>query len=91
MNVYGYDPKVKLKHACIINVTITYTEPEKGQVAILLTNQAIEKKGLDHHIVCPMQCGMNGVLIDEVAKFLAPIPSETMHAIQITNLFNATT
>ena len=33
---------------------------------------------------------MNGVLINEVPKFLAPIPSETMHAIQLKNIFNAT-
>ena len=33
---------------------------------------------------------MKDVLIDEVPKFLALIPSETMHAIQIENLFDAT-
>ena len=37
-----------------------------------------------------MQCHMNGVLIDEVPKFLAAIPSETTHAIQIENPFDAT-
>ena len=30
---------------------------------------------------------MNGVLIDEVPKFLAPIHNETIHAIQIVNPF----
>ena len=33
---------------------------------------------------------MNGVLIDEVPKFLAPVPHETMHAIQLENPFDAT-
>ena len=37
-----------------------------------------------------MQGCMNGVLIDEVPKFLAPIPIETMHAIQVLNPFDAT-
>ena len=30
------------------------------------------------------------MLIDKVPKFLASIPSETMHAIQITNPFDVT-
>ena len=32
---------------------------------------------------------MNGVLIDNIPKFLA-VPSETMHAIQLENPFDAT-
>ena len=47
-------------------------------------------KGLDHHLLCPMQCHMNGVLIDEVPKFLAPVLSETTHATQLENSFDAT-
>ena len=53
VNVYGYDPKVGLKHACTVHATVAYTESETGQV-ILLINQAIESKGLDHHLFCPM-------------------------------------
>ena len=37
-----------------------------------------------------MQCFMNGVWIDEVPKFLAPIPSETTHAVKIEDTFDAT-
>ena len=47
-------------------------------------------KGLDHHLLCLMQCCMNCVLIYEVPKFLAPNPSETTHAIQLVNPFDAT-
>ena len=47
-------------------------------------------KDLDHYLFCPMQCHMNGVLIHEVLKFLAPIPKETTHAKQIVNPFDAT-
>ena len=61
MNVYGYDPKAGLKHACTVDATVAYTEPETGQVVILLINQAIEMKGLGHHVLCLMQCCTNGV------------------------------
>ena len=78
MNIFGYDPKSESKHTHIVDAATANTEPETDQVVILLLNQAIEMKGLNHHLLCQMQCCMNGVLIDEVPKFLAPIPSETI-------------
>ena len=90
LTFYGYDPKTGLMYGCVVNATVAYTVPETGQVVILSINQAIEMKGLDQYFLFPMQCCMNGVLIDEVLMFLAPIPSETTHAIQIENLFDAT-
>ena len=50
----------------------------------------IEMKGLNHHLLYLMQCNVKGVLIIEVPKFLAPVPSETMHAIKLENPFDAT-
>ena len=90
VNVYGYDPKAGSKHTCIFNVTVAYTVPKTDQVVILSINQATEMKGLNHHLLLPMQCHVNGVLINEVPKFLAPIPSETMHAIKIKSPIDAT-
>ena len=68
VNVFGYNPKVRSKHACIVDATVTYTKPETSQVVIFLINQVIEMKGLNHNLLCPMQCCMNSVLIDEVPK-----------------------
>ena len=82
-NVYGYNPKAGLKHARVVDAAVTYKVPETGQVVFLSIYQAIEIKSFNHHLLCPMQCCMNGMLKDEVPKFLALIPSGTMHAIQI--------
>ena len=90
MNVYGYNPKAGSKHARIVNAAVAYTFPETGQVIILSINQAIKMKGLDNHLLCLMQCCMNGVLINDFPKFPAPTPSEIMHAIQVENPFDAT-
>ena len=90
LNVYEYNLKVGSKHAHIIDAIVAYTEPETGQVFILLLKQAIEINRLNHHLLCPMQCCMNGVLMDEVPNFLAPVTSEMMHAIQIENPFDTT-
>ena len=78
MNVYGYDAEAGLKCTCEVNAAVAYTLPETHQIFNLSINQVFEMKGLVHHLLCPMQCHVNGVLIDEVPKFLAPIPSETM-------------
>ena len=77
-------------HAHIVYAALAYNDSQTGQVIIFLINQALQMKSLNYHLLCPMKCHMNGVLIDEVPKFLAPIPSETTYAIQIENPFNAT-
>ena len=38
-----------------------------GQVFILLIDQAMGIKSNDHHLLCTMQCGMNGVVINKVS------------------------
>ena len=47
-------------------------------------------RGLAHHLLCPKQCCLNGVVIDKVLKFLAPILHETRHALQLQTPFDAT-
>ena len=45
--------------------------------------------GLVNHLLCPMQCHLNGVQINEVPKFLAETPSERTYAIELVDPFNA--
>ena len=87
--VFGYDSKVRSKFACMVHAAVNYDEPIIGHVFILLINQVIETKGHDHCLLCPMQCSMKSVVIDEVSKLLVPILSETTHAILIINPFDA--
>ena len=74
VNVFEYDPKTWSRHSCLVNAAIAYTEPETGQVVILLINQALEMKSLNHHLLCTIQCYVNGDMIDKVPKFEAPYP-----------------
>ena len=64
LNVYGHDPKAGLKHVHIVNAGVAHDQPKTHQVVIFVINQEIKMKGLNHHLLCPMQCCMNGVLID---------------------------
>ena len=87
INVYNYNPKDR--SAKTVDVTVGYQDPQSGQKFILIINQAICIDGLENHSICPMQCHLNGVHISEVPKFLAESPSETTHAIELVNSFNA--
>ena len=54
-----------------------------------MINQAICIDGLVNHRLCPMHCHLNGVQINEALKFLAETPSETTHAIELVQPFDA--
>ena len=45
-----------------------------------MIKQAIFINGLESHLLCLMQCHLNGVHISEVPKFLADSPGGTTHA-----------
>ena len=53
-----------------------------------MINQAININGLESHLLCPMQCHLNGMYISEVPKFLVESPSEMAHAIELTKPFS---
>ena len=70
-----------IKRAPIVDAAVAYDDPKSGETYILVINQAIHIPEMTHNLLCPMQCRMNDVLIDEVPKFLAPQPSDTTHSI----------
>ena len=88
VNVYSYDTKDGHRSAKTVDAAVGYQDPQSGQKFILVINTAVCKDGLVNHLLCPMQCCLNGVHISEVPKFLAETPSETTHAIELVNPFN---
>jgi hypothetical protein len=51
----------------------------------LIINQAIHIPHLDHHLLCPMQCRVNDVTVNDLPKFLAADPTDQMHALTLTD------
>jgi hypothetical protein len=49
----------------------------------LVINQAIHIPHLHHHLLCPMQCRVNDVIVDNTPKFLTSDPTDHMHALTI--------
>ena len=49
-----------------------------------MINQAIHNNGIEDHLLCTIQCHLNGVHVSEVPNFLAESSSMTTQAIQQT-------
>jgi len=59
-----------------------------GEVYHIVINQALHIPHLDHHLLCPMQCRVNDLIIDEMPNFLAHDPTDHMHALTIRDPHN---
>jgi hypothetical protein len=79
--VEGYDPFLGTKTYATISRALAYDDPVTGKVYHLVINQAIHIPHLDHHLLCPMQCRVNDVIVN--AMFLTSDPTDHMHALTI--------
>ncbi len=79
--VKGYDPTLGTKTYATVSGVLAYDDPVTGEVYHLVFNQAIHIPHLDHHLLCPMQCQVNDVVVDDMPKFLAPDPTDITHAL----------
>ncbi len=48
-----------------------------------MINQAIHIPHLDHHLICPMQCQVNDMTVNNTPKFLMCGPTDHMHVLTI--------
>ncbi len=67
--VEGYDPSLGTKTYATISGALAHDDPVTGKVYHLVINQAIHIPHLDHHLLCPMQCQVNDVVVDNTLKF----------------------
>ena len=78
--VEGYDPSLGTKTYATVSRVLAYDDPVTGKVYHLVINQAIHIPHLDHHLLCPMQCRVNDVVVDNTPKFWRQTPLTTcMH------------
>ncbi len=81
--VVGYDLSLGTKTYATVSGALAYDDPVTGEVYHLVINQAIHIPHLDHHLLCPMQCRVNDVIVDNTPKFLMSDPTDHMHALTI--------
>ncbi len=81
--IEGYDPSLCTKTYAIVSKGRAYDDPKTGEVYHLVINQAIHIPHLDHHLLCPMQCQVNDVIVNNMPKFLMSDPTDHTHALTI--------
>ena len=65
VTVYGYYRALGAQYFCTVSAIFGYIDPKRGQTYHLVIHQAIEVPHLVHSLICPMQCQMSGVDINE--------------------------
>ncbi len=84
----GYDESLGSKTYQTVSGVVAYDYPQTGRMLHLIINQAIHIPHLDHHLLCPMQCCVNDVIVNNLSKFFATDPTDQTHALTLTNPYN---
>jgi hypothetical protein len=72
VSILGYNPALGLKtYETVSSAVAYYDDPLNGETYHLVINQAIHVPHLDHHLLCPMQCRVNDMIVNDLPKFLA--------------------
>jgi hypothetical protein len=85
ISIVGYDESLGSKTYQTMSGVVSYDDPQTGRTLHLIINQAIHIPHLDHHLLCPMQCRVNDVIVDDLPKFLATDPTDQTHALTLTD------
>jgi hypothetical protein len=85
VSVVGYDESLGSKTYQTVSGVVAYDDPQTRRTLHLIINQAIHIPHLNHHLLCPMQCRVNDVTINNLPKFLAANPTDQTHALTITD------
>jgi hypothetical protein len=81
----GYDESLGSKTYKTVSGVVAYTDPKTGRMLHLVIHQAIHVPHLDHHLLCPMQCCVNDVIVNKMPKFLASEPTDQTHALTVAD------
>jgi hypothetical protein len=85
VSVVGYDESLESKTYQTISGVVAYDDPQTGRTLHLIINQAIHIPHLDHHLLCPMQCCVDDVIVNNLPKFLTADPTNQTHVLTVTN------
>ena len=81
VNVQGYDSSLGVKQYSTISGALAHVNPFTGLKYHLIVHQAIHMPDLDHHLLCPMQCCANGVVINKCPRIYCREPTQESHDI----------
>jgi hypothetical protein len=76
VSIVGYDEFLRSKTYQTVSGVVPYDDPQTGRTLHLIINQAIHIPHLDYHLLCPMQCRVNDVTVNDLPKFLVANPTD---------------
>jgi len=85
VDVSGFSTALGSIELPIISGAVVYDHPITGKVYILVFHQAIYCRQMDNHLICPMQCRMNGVVINDTPKMCVLNPDDSTHSIAVAD------
>ena len=83
VSVTGWDASAGATECRTVSGVVAYDHPVTGQAYMLVFHQAIYLESMDNHLICPMQCRVNGVEINDTPKIFVKNPTERSHAIVV--------
>ncbi len=85
VSIVGYDESLGSKTYQTVSGVVAYDDPQTGRTLHLIINQAIHIPHPDHDLLCPMQCRVNDVIVNNLPKFLAADHTDQTHALTLTD------
>ncbi len=85
VDVSGFSTALWSIELPIVSGAVAYDHPITGKVYILVFHQAIYCRQMDNHLICPMQCRVIGVVINDTPKMCIPNPDDSTHSINVTD------
>jgi hypothetical protein len=83
VDVLGFSTALGLIELPIVSGAVAYDHPITGKVYILVFHQAIYCRQMNNHLLCSMQCRVNGVVINDTPKMCVPNPDNSTHPIEV--------
>ena len=83
VSVTGWDASAGATECRTVSGVVAYDHPVTGQTYMLVFHQAIYLESMDNHLICPMQCRVSGVEINDTPKIFVKHPTERSHAIVV--------
>jgi hypothetical protein len=87
----GYDPQKGLQMFETGSGILAFDLPRDKQVYHFVFHQAIHMPQLGHHLLCPIQCCIIDMTVNDVSKFLTCFPTDNTHALVVQNPDNDST
>ena len=85
VSVSGWNASAGSTKCLTVSGVVAYNHPHTGVTYMLIWNQAIYLDTMDNHLICLMQCRVQGVTIHDMPKIFVKNPTEHSHAIVVSD------